>query len=160
METCIGCHDCTNDSSCATCHASEVPKKTASSRSAWDLTHGSNWEKTHGMGDQKTCLACHKTEMCIRCHGTEIPHPQPWSYLHAEAAKQNIESCSRCHKNDYCLNCHRMQMPHPEGFLKGHSNIVKDVGKDVCWRCHNEDNCTPCHIQATHPFTKKGNFKQ
>jgi hypothetical protein len=137
-----------------------MPKKMAASRSAWDLTHGPNWEKAHGMGDQKTCLSCHKSEMCIKCHDTEVPHPQPWAYLHAESAKQNIEACSRCHKNDYCSNCHRLQMPHPAGFLKEHQKIVEDLGKDVCWRCHNEDNCTPCHAQATHPFTKKGKFKE
>src|SRR3990172_5091635 len=94
----------------------------------------------------------------MQCKKSEVPHAEPWSWLHAKAAKRNVNGCYQCHRKDLCKDCHRIDMPHPPGFIKKHEFVAQDRGYELCWRCHVEENCTACHIKAAHPNTPKSKF--
>jgi len=160
MDRCASCHNyAEGDVTCEKCHPKRVETEKLSNKGPWKITHGPDWRATHGMGDPKTCATCHDDNFCMSCHQSEVPHPQPWSYLHPKSAKQNVEGCYQCHKKELCMDCHRIEMPHPDGFLKKHMNAVAERGYDLCWRCHLPDNCIPCHYQGAHPNTPEKKFK-
>lgn len=151
MDSCAGCHNLAEgDVECEKCHPVKVEVEKLSHKGPWSITHGPNWKKQHGMGNPKTCPTCHDENFCVICHNTEVPHTQPWSYLHPAAAKQGTEPCYRCHRKNYCMDCHRIQMPHPDNFVKQHEFVVEEKGYDVCWRCHEQPACISCHIRAAH----------
>lgn len=159
MDSCSGCHNyAEGDVTCEKCHPQRAQSDELSTGGPWKLTHGENWKSTHGMGDPKTCSTCHDSNFCMTCHKSEVPHTQPWSYLHPKAAKHNVNGCYQCHRKSLCTDCHRIQMPHPEGFIKNHEFAVKKHGYDLCWRCHVQDACISCHFKAAHTNTPGKKF--
>lgn len=159
MDSCAGCHNYSQgDVTCEKCHPKNARAEDLNSRGPWKVTHGPNWRDTHGMGDPKTCATCHDERFCMMCHKSEVPHTEPWSYLHGKAAKYNVEGCYQCHKKNLCSDCHRMEMPHPPSFISQHQATVKKRGYDVCWRCHEEEGCQACHLRGAHPNTPNKKF--
>ncbi|HEY3375260.1 MAG TPA: hypothetical protein VGK02_09380 [Candidatus Aquicultor sp.] len=159
MDSCASCHNFNQgDVACEKCHPQKTQAEELYNKGPWKVTHGPDWQTAHGMGDPKTCQTCHDTKFCMSCHKSEVPHTEPWSYLHGQAAKVNVDGCYQCHRKSLCTDCHRLDMPHPANFLQKHEFVVKDHGYELCWRCHNQQDCVTCHFSAAHPNTPGSRF--
>jgi hypothetical protein len=136
------CSLCHEESSCASCHHSELP-----------VSHNNHWRRRgHGLVasmDRNRCVTCHDSDSCNRCHQETRPldHVGLWGApkdLHCLTCHEPLrsEACSVCHAT---AASHDLATPLPPDHLPGMD----------CRACHGNgqplphvDNgqiCTSCH---------------
>jgi Cytochrome c7 and related cytochrome c len=141
------CSLCHQDSSCDTCHMTQMP-----------LDHTNIWrDKTHGITSTlniERCYTCHQSSFCVDCHQNEAPqnHKGAW------ASPVNTH-CNHCHypvADTRCGFCHQSSHSHIDlGQPVPRNKTHFTATKPECWNCHvpfmtphpqtGIYNCRDCH---------------
>jgi hypothetical protein len=161
MEQCSGCHNNEKASArCTKCHLGKV-KFGILPTGDWSIAHTDDWPELHGTKSLNACVFCHEKKYCNKCHATDVPHPERWSFIHGDEAKQNRDDCKTCHKlESSCMACHKITMPHAENWIALHSLKVESTGNKVCKTCHKQADCDACHKNHIKSIkTMKRSFK-
>lgn len=172
-ETCEGCHDVEEDSSCKTCHLNpdnpvgmspaganyaafaHAPHSSVTCAECHSQITADNIHPT--IPKMADCQACHQDHAaptsCEECHQGQRPTPMDhhlvsWAQDHGFEASGGTSDCASCHEQSSCDECHQgvnlFGNPHPPTWRFNHFS-ESAFGSD-CMSCHEtRESCTACH---------------
>lgn len=141
-DSCVECHDVSDDTQCVTCHYENVYEPLIQTAAALSFDHNFHTDK-----QKMECESCHKGLADV-AYGFQAVQPNPL-----------MENCYTCHNDvtiasNACESCHIStvglipQSHINSNFAKAHKFEANAFDAN-CVMCHDNNSCESCHVGTT-----------